>query len=554
MVLGWIPVTEASYGLDDEEAVWEIVRYLVWMAILVMLQTPVAGVLSTLYLGLAVFEQRPTWSSVWAEAKRGFKRWFWKLGIVRFALPPVIFLAFRWGQPANWFCDAFVPLVILLWVSLVRAAGPFMPEILLLEQCPIRSKSKDVITASRRSKSLHRPMAGDLSGRFIAVSCVLFFLLLSFGYSLIWVRGISIGRWDTMNLFTLLVIYPFALWSVAGISVMVRLLNYLDCRIRLEGWEVELAVRAEAMRQFGEEAMMAPTSSADSGSEATKVSGGGGMTTKFSGMFFLLGPIFLSLLAFASPSQAEVVGDSSSASQAVEGSIWYDAEQGKIKPMVLESTTDDSMNRNSRWLPKADKVRKPKNSAPIGGGGLGGTGIFGSGLSIGNLFGWFLLVLLLVLGVGTIMWALSKAEVEMTGSAKRSANTASGTLDEQTVERMKHLPAELRRTGVNPRSEAERLMNAGNYDQAIILLFGHQLLMLDRQGHLRLNRGKTNRRYLRECRSSDRRCSEHLTKTVAAFERSYFGRHAITAEEFRGLWENNGQLETLVDAKPEVAA
>lgn len=271
LVLGWIPVTESSYGLDDEEAVWEIIRYLVWMGLLVMLQAPVAGVLSTLYLGLAVFEQRPTWSSVWVEAKRQFKRWFWKLGIVRFALPPVILLAFRWGQPAHGFWDAFVPLVILIWVSLVRAASPFMPEILLLEQCPIRSKSDQVITASRRSKSLHRPMAGDLSGRFISVSCVLVILMLSIGYSLIWVRGISIGRWDLMNLFVLLVIYPFALWCVAGISVMVRLLNYLDCRIRLEGWEVELAVRAEAMRQFGDDvATVLPNSEAASSSAPAK--------------------------------------------------------------------------------------------------------------------------------------------------------------------------------------------------------------------------------------------------------------------------------------------
>ena len=58
-----------------------------------------------------------------------------------------------------------------------------------------------------------------------------------------------------MNLFVLLVIYPLSLWCVAGISVMVRLLNYLDCRIRLEGWEVELAVRAEAMRQFGDDSV-----------------------------------------------------------------------------------------------------------------------------------------------------------------------------------------------------------------------------------------------------------------------------------------------------------
>lgn len=255
LVLAWIPLTESFYGLDDEEAVWEIIRYLAWMGLLVMLQAPVAGVLSTLYLGLAVFEQRPTWASVRAEAKRGFTRWFWKLGIVRFAFPPVILLALRWGQPASGFWDAFVPLVILLWVSLVRASRPFVPEILLLEQCPLRSKSNEVITASRRSKSLHRPLSGDLSGRFISVSVVLIVLMISIGYSLIWVRGISVGRWDVMNLFVLLVIYPLSLWCVAGISVMVRLLNYLDCRIRLEGWEVELAVRAEAMRQFGDDSV-----------------------------------------------------------------------------------------------------------------------------------------------------------------------------------------------------------------------------------------------------------------------------------------------------------
>lgn len=239
----------------------------------------------------------------------------------------------------------------------------------------------------------------------------------------------------------------------------------------------------------------------------------------------------------------------------VEESIWYDADEGKIKPIVLQPSVDDSLNRDSRWLPKPEKVRKPASSAPAGGGGAGGAGgLFGSGLTLGNLLGWLLLVVLLVLGVGTIMWALSKAEVEMAGGPRRSGNLVTQTLDDQTVERMKHLPAELRRTGVNPRSEAERLMNAGLFDQAIILLFGHQLLLLDRKAHLRLNRGKTNRRYLRECRSASPACCEHLAKTVQAFERSYFGRHEITAEEFSRLWENNEQLENAIDPKPEVAA
>ena len=58
-------------------------------------------------------------------------------------------------------------------------------------------------------------------------------------------------------MFTLLAIYPIALWTFGGLSVVVRMFAYLDTRIRLEGWDVELAVRAEAIRQFGEEVGLA---------------------------------------------------------------------------------------------------------------------------------------------------------------------------------------------------------------------------------------------------------------------------------------------------------
>ena len=47
---------------------------------------------------------------------------------------------------------------------------------------------------------------------------------------------------------------PAAAWVIGALSILIRLLNYLDTRIRLEGWEVELAVRAEAIRQFGDDA------------------------------------------------------------------------------------------------------------------------------------------------------------------------------------------------------------------------------------------------------------------------------------------------------------
>jgi hypothetical protein len=236
----------------------------------------------------------------------------------------------------------------------------------------------------------------------------------------------------------------------------------------------------------------------------------------------------------------------------LEASPWYDSESESIRPIALEPDTDDSLNRSSRWLPKPEKVRK--TAAPAAPAGVAGTGLFGSGLTLMNLLGWLLLLVLFVGGIAAIMFGLSKAEFELAGAAANSKSITQPTLDEQTIERMKQLPPELRRTGINPRSEAERLMNQGAYDQAIILLFGHQLLLLDRRGELRLNRGKTNRRYLRECQSSSSENAACLRETIDAFERSYFGRHQITQREFKSLWETNLTLEQFLDASNEAAA
>ncbi|MCG8652988.1 MAG: hypothetical protein MI861_24315 [Pirellulales bacterium] len=253
LLLSWIPINEAAYGLDDSEAAYELSRYCAWMMLLVVLQTPAAGVLTTLYLGQAVFEHRPTWASVFGEAKRQFWRWFGVLGIKRLAVLAMLIPLLRWGQEAHGFFDVAIPLGLLVALAIFRSSRPFVPEILLLEQCPVRSDSQAVITMGRRSKSLHSPVASDLGGRFLAVSFILFWLMLSALYTMIWFRGIATGVWN-WDLFVYLVLFPLALWIVGGVSVLVRLLNYLDTRIRLEGWEVELAIRAEAMRQFGDEA------------------------------------------------------------------------------------------------------------------------------------------------------------------------------------------------------------------------------------------------------------------------------------------------------------
>lgn len=245
------------------------------------------------------------------------------------------------------------------------------------------------------------------------------------------------------------------------------------------------------------------------------------------------------------------------ASGALDDTDWYDADSGSLVPIEVDPVLDDSMNRDSRWLPKAKRVSAPSAGAAGGGGAggaaTGGGGLLGSGLTLGNLFGWMLLIAIVAACIGLLLYALSKAEIEL-GSETRSREKHDATPDEQTIERMKHLPAELRRTDVNLRTEAERLMNEHQYDQAIILLFAHQLLLLDRAGLIRLNRGKTNGKYVRESRSVDRESAAWLRGTVAAFERSYFGRYEIQSDEFAELWQSNLKLEDSIRRRQELAA
>ena len=44
------------------------------------------------------------------------------------------------------------------------------------------------------------------------------------------------------------VLIPMVLWLVGLFVVVFRFLSYLDSRIRLEGWELELRLRAEGQR------------------------------------------------------------------------------------------------------------------------------------------------------------------------------------------------------------------------------------------------------------------------------------------------------------------
>jgi hypothetical protein len=135
------------------------------------------------------------------------------------------------------------------YVFLIRGFRPFATEILLLERCPlVKPKSRpDQLAYSLRSSSIHRSLSGELFGMHIGVSIVEFLTAVSLIMSSMFLIGVLTGTWRWgmwMDLF----LFPLIVWCTAIWGTIIRFLLYMNSRIRTEGWEIELRLKAEAQR------------------------------------------------------------------------------------------------------------------------------------------------------------------------------------------------------------------------------------------------------------------------------------------------------------------
>lgn len=251
LILGWILDVEHRDGFFYTEESDSIVRYLWDMTLLTFITAPLASVFATKFLGDAVFVERPSLRSVLAAVSRQGLRISWCQLIVRGILPAWMFMA-AIERESDFQPGTEILLLggLAFYSAIVRAWRPFINEIVLLEGNPLRSRSSSVTTVGRRSAYLHSPSSGDLVGRWIgsaAITCLLAFVV--FG-TFLFTSGVFLNDWRP-GPFMLLFIYPLSLWIVAGFLTVVRFLSYLDLRIRHEGWETELLLRAEAVRLAG---------------------------------------------------------------------------------------------------------------------------------------------------------------------------------------------------------------------------------------------------------------------------------------------------------------
>jgi hypothetical protein len=188
---------------------------------------------------------------------------------------------------------------------------------------------------------------------------------------------------------------------------------------------------------------------------------------------------------------------------------WYDAEKDVLQPVTVATPGDYDLD--------LDWVFKP---------------LFWVGIAV-------IVVVLLVLAWWMVrMFADQNATVVDADGAGRV---------ELAADWVEALPFMQERSRDDLLGQARRHYEAGNYAEAIIYLFSHELVELDRRALLALARGKTNRQYLREvARAPSEPIAGVLEQTMLAFEDVFFGGRTLDRARFELCWNQLPQFDQLV--------
>jgi hypothetical protein len=202
----------------------EVIGYMLVSAWLICWEAPLATAPLTLYLGQALFVEKPTAAGIAADLAAVTPQFVCFQVIVRGMLTVLV---------------VPIPVLYLGW--------PYLTEIILLERNAWRKRGPRGTSTASRSADLHSRQRGELFVRWLGSATAGLLLIFILWRSLWSLAQLIIDEPET-SAAQWTVWLPVAIWLVVGYFTIVRFLSYLDLRIRTEGWEVELLLRAEAAR------------------------------------------------------------------------------------------------------------------------------------------------------------------------------------------------------------------------------------------------------------------------------------------------------------------
>lgn len=184
---------------------------------LILVEAPWATAPLTVVLGGLMFGDRPSTRRVLRDLFRGFVPMFLYQGLLR-------------------------GLLCIFWVlvPLIPARLAFLDEVILLERGRWAS-------ALARSATLCSDRGGELFARWLVQLLYGSLFVACFWWASGRVYEVLIDRWtweEPAWADALGVRFQVGVWVAVAFFSVVRFLTYIDQRIRLEGWEVELRLRA----------------------------------------------------------------------------------------------------------------------------------------------------------------------------------------------------------------------------------------------------------------------------------------------------------------------
>ncbi len=571
LATAWM-LNQNSLELAEHAGVAAYLRPFWHLVTLYVLQFPLISLPTTIYLGNRIFYQSMPIGQLLRRLWSIAGRWLLVLGVLRLGLVGLV-LELLIDRQVNFdVAIEFWFFIFAVGVALFyRAMSPFAPEILGLELCPLRITSPGTISYRARSRTLHRYSNSQNLRRFLGAAffgCLLYFML---DGAQTFVLGAITGYWSWNDAFDLLRM-QLSLWCVGLFMAVFRFLSYLDNRIRLEGWEIELRLKAEAARleaetnavaeanQTGQSGAPSAVHSSIKSARWVKLAGVVVGTVAALGEVAPLAaaqlapqPVSQPLPHLVAQSLSQSVaqsglesGSQSAAQSAAQSAVqsaarsiveraaqslpisdWYDKQTERFRPPEVIPAEDIPLRTAGRvsTSPPPTPTDPQSPSEP-----------WFADWPVGELAILMQRLVFIALGLGLIALLAWLTYYALRDYLPEKDQRKHGKVMNIDPTRIAELPFESTPTANDPLSAAQRAMQAENYDQAIAYLLGYLLLALDQARLIYLQRGKTNRMYLQEVVRYPN-LAAIVNSAVVPFEASYFGKHSVTRVQFLNAWQ-----------------
>lgn len=252
---------------------------------------------------------------------------------------------------------------------------------------------------------------------------------------------------------------------------------------------------------------------------------------------------------------------------------WYDAGEDQERAVTVRQSGEFTSHRDTAWESRPKKSSNTNWFRP-------GNWNFGGVFEFFRVMAWVLLAVVLLGVVSALIWFYLRGE-RRDAAAARPVAVGRRPGDAARVE---NLPFEIKVAQTDLLASARNFYQNGDLKSAIIYFYSYLLVELDKHQLIHLEKGKTNRQYVRELRRREARrqrlrdqqsrdagrtsgvapgaggaaaaggagvtagetVRSVVETTMVAFEDVFFGDHRLERQQFEACWDRLGEFQQAV--------